>query len=595
MRSWLRFALLPALALVVVACASSDDPSSASAVPTNVSAPDRTGGGLVTAPGEDVIRLSPAETAAALTDAATAESGVWSVLANLGIGVYTGSGQRVLGGSETSEDDFWLYDFEVPALVRMATAPPRPFAITHSRVDELGFDGTIDDLLRFYHDTYAAVPEAYLVQLFEAAGIVFEGDLELTPLEEWLVMLDTFVPPNGTSESQAASAGLMPAIGVTALAERPPTAAGRSKAPRAVYQSCGTISYGVVHSIWGEAWRSSPLAVSVIEAYYAIHGLMLVSGVEATIEAVPGTAHEGHGAEGEPVDFVVTVNLEYFSQDVYVPDCGLLVNLGQPVHGPLRGVRIAWDSGEVLDDHGWFREGYPESFTDLAGEARLTYVPREERDGGKGSEREVFGFVGARFNMRNALMAFVTEPRILMLVPEWMPITQQAMLEIKWHQVDSTWSLAMTLDMMTDPGEVIRFLWDGVFTVDADGEVDGEGIGTILGSGKCVENDVTLEVIEVTGTFTFEVTGTRTLRDGAEWLTLRVDATEADVQWRAQVPRCVAFAESFPTAFFSAVPTFPAQWYPQGFDIQVADGVGFADLTMDPMFVLEVDVTQLSE
>ena len=212
MRSWLRFALLPALALVVVACASSDDPSSASAVPTNVSAPDRTGGGLVTAPGEDVIRLSPAETAAARTDAATAESGVWSVLANLGIGVYTGSGQRVLGGSETSEDDFWLYDFEVPALVRMATAPPRPFAITHSRVDELGFDGTIDDLLRFYHDTYAAVPEAYLVQLFEAAGIVFEGDLELPPLGEWLVMLDTFVPPHVPPDSPVARAGPVPPL-----------------------------------------------------------------------------------------------------------------------------------------------------------------------------------------------------------------------------------------------------------------------------------------------------------------------------------------------------------------------------------------------
>ena len=434
MRPRLRFAFLLALALVAAACASSDDSSSVSEAPADVSALERTGGGVVTAPGEDVIRLSPAETAAALTDPGTAESGVWSVLANLGIGVYGGGGERVLGGSETSEDDFWLYDFEVPMLVRMATAPPRSFATTFSRVEELGFDGTIDDLLRFYRETYAAVPEAYLVQLFESSGIVFEGDAQLTPFQEWLVMLDTFVPPNGTAGLQAADVRLVPAIGVTGVAERLPAAGGSPQARRAVYQEyCGEIVFGSV-AAWGDAWRSSQFAVAAIEAYYATHGLMLTSGVEATIETVSEKAHEGHGEEGQSVDIVVTVNLEYFPQNVYVPDCGLLYNQGPLVFGSLQGVEVSWDPDDVLEDHGRFSNRY--SVTDSNGEARLTYVPREERDGGRGLEREDLGYVDAAFNMKNALLAFVTEPRILMLVPERMPITDQANIEVGWHQAN---------------------------------------------------------------------------------------------------------------------------------------------------------------
>ena len=433
-RSQLRFAFLPALALVAAACVSSDDSSPVSAAPIDVSTPERSDGGVVTAPGEDVIRLSPVETAAALTDPATAESGVWSALVNLGIGVYTGSGERVLGGSETSEDDFWLYDFEVPALLRMATAPPRSFAVTYSRVSELGFDGTLGDLLRFYRDIYAAVPEAYLAQLFEASGIGFDGDVELTPFQEWLLMLDTFVPPNGAAGSQAANAGLAPVRAVTGVASLLPTGGRSPQARPAAYQrSCGTIFLGTIYSYWGDAWRSSPLDVAAVEAYYALHGLMLTSGVEATIEAGPGKAHEGHDDDGKPVDFVVVVNLTYFPQSVVLPECGLLWNMDLPVVGPLKGVQVFWKPDGVLDDHGRFTE-VSQSITDSNGEAMLTYVPRRERDGGRGLEREDSGYVEATFNMKNALLAFVTEPRILMLVPERMPIPGPAELEVGWHE-----------------------------------------------------------------------------------------------------------------------------------------------------------------
>ena len=108
------------------------------------------------------------------------------------------AGGQILGGSETSEDDFWLYDFEVPALARMATGTSQPFAITHARISEAGFDGSEEDLLSRYRESYAAAPDGFLVQLFDAAGIGFDTGPELTQFEEWLLLLDMIVPPNGS-------------------------------------------------------------------------------------------------------------------------------------------------------------------------------------------------------------------------------------------------------------------------------------------------------------------------------------------------------------------------------------------------------------
>ena len=88
-----------------------------------------------------------------------------------------------------------------------------------------------------------------------------------------------------------------------------------------------------------------------------------------------------------------------------------------------RRVEVVWESAKVLDDHDRLEK--KASFTDSNGEPTSTYVPDEEQDGGQGLEREDYGGVGATFNMKHALLTFVTEPRILMLVPTRMPITEQ--------------------------------------------------------------------------------------------------------------------------------------------------------------------------
>lgn len=472
------------LALVAAACSSADDPAAVTTTATaNVpesllpesSAPAETQSpptdAVVTAPAEEVIRLTPGETVFALSDPATAETGVWSVLANLGIGVYTGRGELVLGGSETSEEDFWLYDFEVPALIRMATSPSRPFAITHSRLSEVGFDWSIDDLLTFYQETYAGVPEAFLVQLFEAAGIGFEAGLQLTQLEEWLLLLDTVLPPNGSDAPQAAG----PGHGDVAQSGATPAMARADRtfaAQVAGYQDfCGTISYGHVTSGWGHARMASPLVLTLIDLHFATHGLLLTSGVEATLAVEAPTAHEGHGADGAPVGFVAAVTLMYFPKPVvYVPACGPLINTDPAFLGPLQAVEINWEPDDVLEEHGWFREDGSAAFTDSRGEARLTYVPNEEDSGGVGLELDENGSLGATFNMRDALLPVVVNPRFLDLVPLRMPIEGRAELEIQWHQANVKVSVfetegtsVMEYEAWTCDGETWQasFEWSG--------------------------------------------------------------------------------------------------------------------------------------
>jgi hypothetical protein len=255
---------------------------------------------------------------------------------------------------------------------------------------------------------------------------------------------------------------------------------------------------------------ASSSAVAVLDHYYAMHGLMLTSGVEATIEAKTPTAHEGHGADGTPVGFVANVKLEYFPEDVYVPDCGVLVNTDAPLIGPLEAVEVDWEPDDVLKEHGWFSDGFPVAFTDPGGDAELIYVPREEKSDGRGLEQKESGRVTGTFNMKNALLALVREPRILDLVPERMPIGGDAKLDVLWHQANIRVSVfetegtsVMEYEAWTCDGEnwQASFEWSGQpggadieMFADFDFELPegGKAINPVDATGGIFVADVTL-------------------------------------------------------------------------------------------------------
>jgi hypothetical protein len=158
-------------------------------------------------------------------------------------------------------------------------------------------------------------------------------------------------------------------------------------------------------------------------------------------------------------------------------------------------------------------------------------------------------------------------------------------------EIGGGWSLAMSMDV-----EGVTFLWDGTFLVRG-GRVIGSGIGTVVGSGRCVSTGsggtYTGPLADAEGTFTFDVAGSHTAQDDGEWMTLQVRATEADVELSFEDPVCGAFVDIAKT-FLNLVPTLPPQVYRDGFQVAIADGVGFADLAIDP-YTLRVDVAELGE
>ncbi len=408
-----------------------------------------TGISIPAPPPADQIKLSPIETAEALADPENAGIGVWSLVANLGIGVYTGDGEQILAGSELSEHDFWLYDFELPLLAHLAQGDPRPFRMTISRLTAVGFKGTTMDLIRVYRDTYALNADKSLVQLFRAMDVEFREGIELTPLQEWLLMLDTFVPANG---SMAVKGGYLfsfvPGRGVFSVS--------------AQGGPCGFISGGQVQANWGIIQSNTDLGLLLHAeaAYYAIHGLLIAQSAQAILDASPNSAHEGHGGPGDVIDLTVTIMMTYVPQDIPVggTQCGVLVNLDPPLVGPQYSVEIVWDIPEVLSEHG--SVDMPEggaSLTDHQGQSKVRFQARQEEANGKGEEEFEDGVVRATYNLRNHLANNgYHDPRMLSLIPERMPIDPPAVVEISWHELCAQLELEidywqmMRVDVVTD-------------------------------------------------------------------------------------------------------------------------------------------------
>ncbi len=389
------------------------------------------------------IKLSPIETAEAIADPETAGLGVWSLVANLGIGVYTGDGEQILAGSELSEQDFWLYDFELPLLAHMAQGDPRPFSLTSSRLINVGFKGTTLDLIRVYRDTYALNDDKFLIQLYGAMDVNFREGVELNPLQEWLLMLDTFVPANGSVAAKGGSLlSVVPGRGAISIS--------------AQGGPCGFISGGQVHANWGIIQSGTDLDgyLAAEAAYYATHGLLLAQSAQANLEASQNSAHEGHGELGDVIDLTATVTMSFIPQNIPVggTQCGVLVNLDPPLVGPQQGVEIDWDIPEVLTEHG--SVDLPEggsSLTDYQGQSKVRFQARQEEANGKGEEEFEDGVVRASYNLRNHLANNgYRDPRMLCLIPERMPIDPPVFVTIEWHE------LCAQLELEFDYWQVVR-------------------------------------------------------------------------------------------------------------------------------------------
>jgi hypothetical protein len=392
---------------------------------------------------------SPEAAAAALLDPNRVEEGVWFLLRGLGIGVYTGDGQQILAGSETGPQDFWLYDFEFPLMVRMAQEPSRPFSEFLPVLTELGWKPDLEQTLKQYKEGYAANPNAYMVRLFAATGLLFEGDPQITPLQEWLLLLDTFLPPNPTANTGMGAPSWvgLAAAGFLPLLEQTISGTGIFSSPE--QQSCGSIRGGSFIPNWGVANGFLATVNDLIEvgrAYYAIHGPLLARSIKAELRPSKWLAHEGHGALGDSITFTLTLRIDYggLNMTFMPPTCGLLVNniinMDAPLVSPLRDVQVWWRLSDFRD-HGSFQDFRSRPFdgsrptqTDPSGQTAITFQARQEPANGQGELKTIKANIEANYDPRLAIqMMGVTEPRLLMFLYGLIRIRLPENISLEWH------------------------------------------------------------------------------------------------------------------------------------------------------------------
>jgi hypothetical protein len=365
----------------------------------------------------------PAEIVKALKNEKTAEEGVWSLLNTLGIGVYTGTGEQIMAGTETSEDDFWLYDFEIPLLAKMALKTTHPFSEYGNRLSAMGIKKSPEELLKAYHDVYAKNPDAFLVQLFEEMGLVFEDDPQINPLQEWLLMLDTFVPPN-ENKAQVFIPFVQYAKAETA---------------------CGKITSDLQKSpLWGLAQGAvlslSEIASIITDVIDPIHAGILQAGVETKLVASHETTHEKHASKqhgdySNPLTFTATAEYVFDLGEVAI-ECGGLAGFDLPPQGPISGMRIDWDVPNALaPEHGTMKgpEGnFSITMTEDDGSSSIDFIPKKEAADGEGLFTQEVTTVEATFNIQQGLGNFFSLNAMAQEI--FNNRTESVNTSVSWHQ-----------------------------------------------------------------------------------------------------------------------------------------------------------------
>ncbi len=430
--------------------------------------------------------LMVSDTVSALVDPSRVRLGVWALLDHLGIGVYTGDGEQVLAGSEQSENDFWLYDFEVPVLERMATAASIPFSEYADYLRAHGVTATVDEILAGYASAYAKHPDGYLVQFLAASNVQFYGTPSISPLTEWLLLLDATVSPNGQPAQGSSLAGAARVTPVGLRQGVPCSLSGDGRAP----------GFGIARS------ESEAIAIAFGEAVADLpaQAMLVVNAIEVSLRSGPSEVHEGHDGPGARESIEATAQIGVFPLTVR---CGLLFNnLVGPnlasLRGPLAGVTLTWSASPAASGHGTLdlgegaAAGAETTSTDRGGRSHVSFDTRQEPSKGKGDLDDLTASVFVRADVRSALLAAGASRLLVALVPSQVPVQGMATFRITWHDDSQHWTGTMTSSANeTVTADNIGLVCSGTWTtalsltIATDGNITGTAVAVVDGPPAC--------------------------------------------------------------------------------------------------------------
>lgn len=375
---------------------------------------------------------------AAMSDPDQAPQVVVSMLQLMGVGLYQPDGTPIRRGTATKATDFYAFEPEARGLVAMLRSRNDPndqlsFRDFHAALAKFGFTGSAEQLATAYQDAYAADPTAFVSEMVNAlGGIAVDGTI--SSFEEWLLLVDGFVPPNEAATAMA-YAGAWPG----------PVAAGRG-------------TWGLSRSNVSQFWDPQSQADF---ATFAARLLAIANAATIEVATSPMTIHEGHNNNhGSPMvakAHVVVGALQFVS-----PMSGQAVLSANP---NASGLNIGFDGDASANNHGTLLGTVAP--TDAGGTAEMTYSPRVELADGAGVSREEAAHINAFFYRSDLILALYGSG-----TKDWLPLivgaTEDfAIFHAGWHEktegavtilwtdtyngIDDTITFVGTLDHV-DPG-----------------------------------------------------------------------------------------------------------------------------------------------
>ncbi len=421
------------------------------------------------------VKLNVKDTVAALSSPTSAERGVWSLLANLGIGVYTGHGVQVMPGSETGEKDFWLYAFEIQDLAKMAQQPAGHVSDLAKALNEWGFPIKPDQLVALYRDMFASRRAAFTARLFHAWHVPLGKNPRLTRLQAWLLLI-SLLPPNGSHTLFGHNDN---ENGFYRFASRifhyliPVAQAGTTSANQGKFHGNGAPSNYAMAAQYGAAAMdkvkdatfdelkkrggSIEKLVDLNEKISKVAGFIgkikdaatmveLYANIRIDMDVSPASVHMVHDTQYEEVGdkkVTITVTVNYDGPKPGSINYGVLsrVKLDLPKPGPLKdaGVRFRFD--DFLKKHGYSYDpnwtNRTRLLTNSQGKAVIQYETKKERPREAQKSKYIAhgqGAVVAEVDLAGAAHQFFNPFASLEILSDFLDLyTMSYPITVTWH------------------------------------------------------------------------------------------------------------------------------------------------------------------
>lgn len=358
----------------------------------------------------------------AATDDDARYAALLDVMDALNVGVYTGSGQQVLGGAERGPADFYLYDIE---LRMMAGAIGRGqtwgVADLAMQLSMMGFapEGEIIDpeatrqaILRAVAASRTTPAEASSLPPLLVRQLGLEEDdpydlftnpsldaIRFDALGFFILLAGASVPAmqddlslvSGASDLVAQSNGVL----TSASTQNPCDPSARFDGDAVKDAWSWAKIFGDLVGLYGEAIASGGAVLD------AVHGAVLSFSVGVTSLDSRLETHYGHDTPGAPLQFRVKVEMRDDLPEFMIR-CGWIAGTDYPPQGPIANVSVHW-FWPGLGEHGdvscgsvcapFLESGLSIDATGPDGIATLHFQPRNELSPGTGWIVEEYGVV----------------------------------------------------------------------------------------------------------------------------------------------------------------------------------------------------------